>query len=153
MPRLKPAAPESICALLVQAVSGSDEQRYLHRLTCVLLVSRGRSCDEVAHWFGISARSVERWAHAYAELGCKGLKDHHAGGRPALLSPDVMRRLDEEISSAPSALGYLEPTWTGVLVARHLATHFGVHLSIRHCQRMLRANERRIASAPAGPGP
>ena len=147
MQRLKPAAPESICALLAQAVSGSAEQRYLHRLTCVLLVSRGRSCDEVAHWFGISARSVERWAHAYAELGSKGLKDHPAGGRPALLPPDLMRRLDEEIISPPSALGYLEPSWTGALVARHLATNFGVHLSVRHCQRVLRAHERRLASA------
>ena len=147
MQRLKPAAPESICALLAQAVSGSDEQRYLHRLYCVLLVSRGRSCDEVACWFGISARSVERWAHAYVELGCKGLKDHPAGGRPALLSPDLTRRLEELISGAPSAVGYLEPSWTGALVARHLATHFGVHLSVRHCQRVLHAHERRLASA------
>lgn len=144
---LKPASPESISAVLAMAVSNSPEQRYVLRLCCVLLVGRGRGCDEVAQWFNISARSVQRWASAYAAAGSQGLTEHPAGGRHALLSPDLLHDLDDELSLSPSVFGYPQVCWTGALVVRHIGERFGACLSLRHCQRLLHDHEQRIAAA------
>lgn len=51
------------------SVTASPEQRFLHRLHCVLLVAKGRSCYEVAGWFGEDLRTIERWVHALDEQG------------------------------------------------------------------------------------
>ena len=146
---LKPASPESICAVLATAVSNSLEQRYLLRLCCVLLVGRGCGCDEVAQWFDISARSVQRWANAYAASGSQGLTEHPAGGRHALLSPGLLHQLDDELSLSPSVFGYPQACWTGTLVVRHVGERFGANLSVRHCQRLLHDHDQRIAAARA----
>lgn len=149
MRSLKPAAPEAICAALSMAVSDSPDQRFLLRLCCVLLVGRGRSCDEVAQWFNVSARSVQRWASAYAVSGSQGLTDHPAGGRHALLSADLLHQLDDALSLSPAVFGYPQLGWTGALVVRHVGDRFGAHLSLRHCQRLLHGHDQRIAAAPA----
>jgi len=51
----------------------AEPNRFQHRLHCVLLVSAGQSCTEVAKLFGDSARSVQHWVKRYNEEGIEGL--------------------------------------------------------------------------------
>lgn len=116
----------------------SSELRAVHRLHAVLLVSLGYRCPEVAHWFGDSPRTVERWVRSYEAQGLDGLRDHHHGGRPGILTPGQINVLRSELGGEVGAAGDASPHWTGKLLARHLERIHGVAISLRQCQRLLK---------------
>lgn len=98
--------------LIHASVKTSCEPRFLHRLHCLLLIAEGRSCYEVARWFGEDPRTIERWVHALDWYGIEGLREHHAGGRPpswltsncsTLLSTCRSRRTCADIQSGDGA--------------------------------------------------
>jgi transposase len=132
-------------ALIHTAVRTSSEQRFLHRLHCVLLVGEGRSCYEVARWFGEDPRTIERWVHALERRGVEGLHEHHAGGRPAKLTAQQAQRLALDLQNPPPLSGYPKRQWSGKLLTQHLGDRYGIKLSARQCQRML------LRMARAGP--
>ena len=138
MHKLRPAGESELRLILAQALAGAAELRFLHRVHAVLLVSVGCSCYEVAHWFGENPRSVERWVHAFDTLGQHGLRNHHHGGRSARLALPQLRMLALDLATLPSACGYAQGRWSGKLVVRHLHSRFGVQLSLRQCQRLMR---------------
>jgi transposase len=142
MRKLAPSGAHWLRELIHAAVKGSDEQRYLHRLHCVLLVAEGRSCYEVARWFGESPRTIERWVHALDDRGMEGLREHHGGGRPARLTAAQAQRLATELQRVPDAQEYPKRAWSGRLLTKHLQGTYGIKLSARQCQRLL----RRLAS-------
>ena len=73
----------------------SEEARYDHRLHGLLLVSSGRSCNEVGALFGEAATTVQRWVRRFDESGFAGLREGERSGRP--------RSLDDQNSYARSA--------------------------------------------------
>jgi transposase len=115
----------------------------------VLLVAEGLSCYEVARWFGEDPRTIERWVHALDARGMEGLREHHAGGRPARLTAEQAQRLALELERAPDASGYAKRAWSGKLLTQHLQGSYGIKLSARQCQRLLRrlAGSRRSGAA------
>lgn len=124
--------------LIRSASRASDQQRVLHRLHCALLIAEGRSCYEVARWFGEAPRTVERWVHAFERHGIDGLQDHRAGGRPAKLSREIWQGLERDLRRPPALYGYSKRRWTGRLLTQHLQGCYGVKLGTRQCQRLLR---------------
>lgn len=68
---------------------------------CVLLIAEGRSCYEVARWFGGDPRTIERWVHALELHGIEGLREHHAGERPAKLAAEQAQRLALDLQKPP----------------------------------------------------
>lgn len=141
MRRLKPAGAQLMRALVAGELRRSAEQRFAHRLHAVMLVAAGRSCYEIARWFGDDPRTIERWVHAFDAHGAEGLREHHAGGRPARLSPAQAAAIDRIVHQRPEASGVSGKRWNGRLLAQYLAARFGVRLGIRQCQRLLqRAN-------------
>ena len=147
MRRLRPPTEDAIRAALASALHRSGELRFMHRLDAVLLVSIGHSCYEVARWFGENVRSVERWVHAYELRGPDGLLDHPPAGRPPQLTPQQFQHLAPELAREPGAFGYPQPRWSGKLLARHVERNYGVHLSLRQCQRLLQA-QRTLPALP-----
>ena len=137
MRKLRPVSEDALRAALASAMHGSCESRFIHRLHAVLLVSLGRSCYEVAHWFGEDPRSVERWIHAYDLRGIDGLREHPHTGRPARLTASQSELLAAELAREPCACGYAHSHWTGKLLARHVEHRYDVSLSLRQCQRLL----------------
>ena len=137
MHRLRPLTEESLLAVLTSELHRSSELRFMHRLHAVLLVSVGRSCYEVAGWFNIDRRSVERWIHAYEQYGAEGLREQQRSGRPAQLTAQQVQQLGLELAVDPGRAGYPQLRWSGKLVAVHLDRHYGVSLGERHCQRLL----------------
>ena len=88
-------------------ICGSDpDARLLGRIHCVLLVNEGRSIAEVARWFGVHRRTLERWMAQYRRSGEAGLQDESRTGRPPRLSAEQRATLAAELAQAPQALGY-----------------------------------------------
>lgn len=145
--KLQLPAEAALRAALAAALRHGREQRFVHRLDAVLLVSLGRSCYEVAQWLGDDPRTVERWVHAVAGAGVEGLRGQPRGGRGGCLTPAQRQQLALELAAAPGAAGHPQPRWTGKLLARHLQRSYGVCISVRQCQRLL----ERTAGWPKGP--
>lgn len=110
-------------------------QRMDHKLHCVLLVAEGRSCYEVARWFGESPRTIERWALAFSCGGDLGLKPQGRKGRPARLNESALVGLLHDLSASAVELGYGARVWSPKLLRQHLVTRYQVSLSLRQCQR------------------
>lgn len=113
------------------------ESRFLHRLHCVLLVAEDISCYQVAEWFGEHPRTIERWAHQYNESGISGLRDEEKR-RPAKIGIEQRKRLQTDIFRGPCELGYNQNGWDGKLLQTHLEHSYGIELSVRQCQRILK---------------
>ena len=109
----------------------------MHRLDCVLLIAEGRSVSEVADWFGVGKRSVQRWVHAADASGIDGLLEHRKGGRPASLSHEQGQSLSRDLLASPSAFGYRDRQWSGKRLALHLEERYAIKISVRTCQRMV----------------
>lgn len=120
------------------SVKTSCEAYFLHRLHCVLLVAEGRSCYEVARWFGEAPRTIERWVHAIDEYGLEGLREHYSGGRPTRLAGKQMQCLALDLQKQPQECGYSEREWSGKLLAQHMEGCYGIKLSVRQSQRIMR---------------
>lgn len=138
MRKLTLSSAQWVRELIHASVRASCEQRFLHRLHCVLLVAEGRSCYEVARWFGENPRTIERWVHALDSHGVEGLREHHAGGRPAKVAGDQLQRLALELQEPPQLSGSPGRAWSGRSLAQHLEGRYGIKLSTRECQRVLR---------------
>jgi transposase len=128
---------DEVLELIRKALQGGDV-RLLHHLDVVLLVASGRSCCEVANWFGVNRRTVERWVHAADVQVADGLaKQQQRSGRPPRLSGEQGQEIGLALLAAPCMYGYPERRWTGKRLALHLAVHYGLGLSVRSCQRLI----------------
>ncbi len=142
--------PQCLQQALAAALHGSCEKRFLHRLHAVLLVSLGHSSQDVALWFQDTPRTVARWVRACAGAGVEALHNHPAAGRPARLTAAQSARLAQALAGSPQACGHGQLHWSGKLVARHVARDTGVSLSVRQCQRLLKAARARPGAARPG---
>ena len=138
--KLGSEVPATLRAALTELCAEGAELRLAHRLHALLLVSLGRSCQEVAGWFGESPRTVQRWQQGYSSRGLDGLRDHWAGGRPARLSLQQRVRIAQEVRALPHVLGLTQARWSGKLLSRRIEALYGVRLSERQCQRLLRGD-------------
>lgn len=128
---------EDVREMIRSALHSARDGRLVHRLDGVLLVAEGHSCSEVAGWFGVDRRTVERWVHAAGARGVNGLVDHYHGGRPAKLSGAQAQTIRLALLAPPGVYGYADRQWTGKRLALHLTRHFGLDLSVRTCQRLI----------------
>lgn len=126
--------------LIRGAIAAGDAGPLVHRLDGVLLVTQGCSCGEVAQWFGVSRRSVERWLQAVCAAGNTGLlyrqRQRHSGRRSSI-DRSRLQRICHELLQSPSMLGYPEKKWSGKRLALHLSRGYGITLSVRSCQRLI----------------
>lgn len=138
MPKLDAAEKEALTRAIKEVFRSSVEASFLHRLHAVQLVAQGSSAQEVAHLFNDDPSSVARWVRHFREFGIEGLRDDSKSGRPAGLTPDQLRQLQQQLKRTPAALGYAEASWSGKLLADHVERHYDLSLSVRQCQRLLR---------------
>ena len=130
--------PDSVRESIRAAINVSRDQHLLHELHCVLLVGLGRSCHEVAGWFGDSTRTIERWVGAFNRWGVEGLCAHRRGGRTPRLPAETAQRVAFELKQPPCVCGFPDARWGGRLLMQHLQAHYGVAMSLRQCQRTIR---------------
>ena len=137
--RLSFTGSEAIRTALHQAVKHSAHGKYEHRLHCLLLVGAGRSCYEVAAWFGDDPRSVERWVHRFNLNGLDGLTEKAHRGRQPALDWTQMHELATAVATPACGAEPGARIWTGTTLQREILQRFGLQLSARQCQRVLNA--------------
>lgn len=138
MRKLNLHSGEWIRELIHASVRTSRESHFLHRLHCVLLVAENRSCYEIARWFNVNPRTIQRWVRAFDNHGVEGLRQHRLGGRRAKLIHEQMRCLLQDLQKPPCIFGYSKPEWSGKLLAQHVERYYRIELSARQCQRIIR---------------
>ena len=138
MHKLEVTTPAVVQTALRHEGEHSPQSRFVHRLHCLILVGKGRSCYEVADVFGDDPRSVERWVHEFQQHGIDGLREKPHPGRHAALSEAHRRDLAVALANSPRELGYAASAWSNKLLRAEILRRFGVTLSARHCQRLFR---------------
>jgi transposase len=121
-----------------QEVVHSSECRYQHRLTALLLVSSGKSCQEVASLFGENRRTIQRWVKKYATEGLDALHDAKRDGRPATLNAQQWNELKRDFVKGTPVFGNGPGRRHAKFLAQHLNSKYGVCLGLRQCQRIFR---------------
>ncbi len=138
MRKLKLSGSSELRRTLRREVYRSQDNHFLHRLHCMLLISEGCSCREVAAWFGENCRTIERWVHRLQDSGVDGLKDVESPGRPAKLNVSQQKKLLIDLAKPPWTYGYRRSTWSGKLLASYIGRKYSIELSERQCQRFLK---------------
>lgn len=139
--------PSWVRDLIRVALAEKQSALLMHRLDCVLLITEGRSVQEVAHWFGVGERSVQRWVHAAYLSGIDGLIQQRHDGRPRCLSPEQENAICRDLMASPGACGYPDLRWTGKRLALHLHRCFQIKIGERTCQRIIARSRGGIAAA------
>ena len=103
-----------------EEINRSEEARYDHRLHGLLLVSSGRSCNEVGALFGEAATTVQRWVRRFEESGFAGLREGERSGRPRALDERSWRRIEADLRKSPDAFGLQANLWDGPVLSEHL---------------------------------
>jgi transposase len=112
-----------------------------------LAVTRIRSSytqQEVADFFDVRLRSVERWMQAYRQRGMAGLKAKPHPGRPPKLSPAQERRVLRWFQRSPREFGFPTELWTASRVAQVIQRKFRKQFHPRYLNQWLA--QRRITS-------
>ena len=138
MEKLQVSNRAALRGVLKDELSESKDFRFLHRVHCVLLVGEGCNCYDLARWFDENPQTIERWVHYCEESGLAGLRGKQRPGRPTKLNYEQMKALSVAVNNLPRASGYIKSYWGGHLLATHIANQYGVELSDRQCQRILR---------------
>lgn len=133
-------------AIIRREFRRSQEARYVHRLHGVLLVLLGSSTVKTGKLLGVPQRTIAHWAIAFKERGLDGLREAEKPGRPAVLNPRQQKALRVALKKPPASAGLVGQRWTGERVAEFLRKHHGIHLTMRHCRRLLRSYERNRAA-------
>ncbi|WP_457391100.1 helix-turn-helix domain-containing protein [Roseateles sp. P5_E1] len=136
MTQLPDAALDALRQMLRIGSDRSAQEQALHRLHCVCLVACGRSCSEVAAWFGDSPRSLQRWVRHFRGAAITPVAERPPG-RPPRLTGVKSLEVAAELRIPPGGCGYAKGRWDGKLLQQHLREHHGVCLSLRQCQRTL----------------
>ena len=127
---------EIVKVALQQEIARSQESRYDHRLHGLLFLCNGMSTYEVGNLLGHSPRTIQYWFHRFQEEGLMGLLDAEGRGRRSSLNPHQRKQVEMDLRKPPSALGYPEGQWDGVLLSHHLGQKFGLKVGTRQCQRL-----------------
>src|SRR5512139_295382 len=127
---------EIVKVALQQEISRSPESRYDHRLHGLLFLCHGMSTYEVGNLLGHSPRTIQYWFHRFQEEGLMGLLDAEGRGRHSLLNLHQRKQVEVDLRKPPSALGYPQGQWDGVLLSQHLEQKFGLKVGTRQSQRL-----------------
>ena len=138
MRRLSIADPKIKEQVIWSEILRSSDSRYDHRLHGVLSVCRGMSCYQTAAVWGRSPRSVEHWVRRYQNSGFGGLLEKGRPGRPSSLTHAQAARLQRHLLADPVRCGWPDKRWSGPLLRAHLARGYGLSLSLRQSQRLLK---------------
>ena len=115
------------------------------RLEVVLCVLRGEPTEIVGSQYGLSVPTIQNWLCAISKGGAPALSEIGSQGRPSRLTQRQLTRLAIDLKKPPALFGYSHNRWNGPLLSRHIASRYGVSLSVRRCREYLRKSGNRSA--------
>jgi transposase len=133
-PSLKLVHPEASREALLEAVREIPGASVGIKIAALLLALEGQRPGWVAEVLGLIRQSLNLWMHKVNEQGLQSLNPVKRPGRPARLTPQVRRQLEEHLEKSLEEFGLNRARWDGPTLVVHLKKHFGIHLKVRQAQ-------------------
>ncbi|MGK7948635.1 MAG: transposase [Xenococcaceae cyanobacterium] len=124
-------------SLLLKNLQTDLRPQYRQRIEIMLLADRGKSQAEICAELGCSKDTARYWI-TMAKTGLAHKWKEISVGRPKKIDEEYLQRLKELVTSNPSNYGYSFQTWTAEYLSKHLEKEFGIKLSARHINRLLK---------------
>jgi len=123
--------------LLQKILEGDLTELYRQRIQIMLLAAEGKSQTKICEILGCSQGTARHWI-LMAQAGQAHNWNDSPIGRPKTVNDQYLERLKELASNTPRDYGYSFWRWTGQWLSKHLAKEFGIELSDRHINRLLK---------------
>jgi transposase len=119
----------------------NEEFKFIHRLQVILLFAdkEKETCESLGSQFGNSPRSISNWIKKLNRTGTiESLRCNDKTGRPSRLTQAQKHELRIVLSEKPEKQGESGKRWNGTNLSRFIRRYYGVDLSVRACQLLLR---------------
>lgn len=123
--------------LLQKSLESDLPELYRQRIQIMLLAAEGKTQTQICQTLGCSQGTARHWI-LMAQAGQAHNWNDSPIGRPKTVSDQYLERLKELASNSPRDYGYSFRRWTGQWLSKHLAKEFGIELSDRHINRLLK---------------
>lgn len=123
--------------LLQQSLQDYLSKQYRQRIQIMLLADEGKSQSEICQTVGCSVPMARHWI-TIARLGQAHNWQQQPPGRPHKVNREYLERLKELVSNSPKDYDYPFQRWTANWLSKHLAQEFGIQVSDRHINRLLK---------------
>lgn len=123
--------------LLLKKMQDDLRPEYRRRIEIMLLADLGYSQTRICTVLGCSQEMARYWI-AKAQAGQAHNWNDRPIGRPKTVNDQYLERLKELVNHKPQEYGYSFRSWTAEWLSKHLAKEFGIEVSDRHINRMLK---------------
>lgn len=123
--------------LLLESLEQSLPESYRQRIEIMLLADEGKTQREICQILGCCPATARYWMHI-ARTGMAHQWQDCPIGRPKAINDQYLERLKELVNSSPRDHGYVFRRWTTNWLGKHLAKEFGIEVSDRHINRLLK---------------
>ncbi len=123
--------------LLQKNLDDDLPKQYRQRIEIMLMADEGHTQAQICKTLGCSPGTARHWI-LMAQSGQAHKWKESRIGRPQTINEQYLERLKELVSQSPKAFGYVFRRWTANWLSRHLAQEFGIKLSERHINRLLK---------------
>lgn len=123
--------------LLLKQIKIERRPEYCRRIEIILRADAGKSQTEICEELGCSQETARLWI-GIAREGKAHLWSERPIGRPHTVNDQYLERLKELVSHTPRDYGYPFKRWTARWLSKHLADEFGIDVSDRHINRLLK---------------
>ncbi len=137
--------------LLQKSLEGELPELYRQRIQIMLLAAEGKTQTQICEALGCSQGTARHWI-LMVQAGQAHNWNDSPIGRPKTVNDQYLERLKELASNSPRDCGYSFGRWTGQYLSKRLAEEFGIKLSDRHINRLLKDMGLSARSKPAPAG-
>jgi transposase len=120
-------------------IGRSAESRWARRVIAVHMVGKGVPHMRVAELVEISEPTLDKWLRRNRAEGYEALGDRKPTGRPRRLSDSQLKEIAAVVRRSPARAGLTAATWTSKVLAAWIEQRYGVRLSVRQAQRLLKS--------------
>lgn len=123
--------------LLQKSIQVDLRPEYRRRIEIMLRADAGQSQAQICEALGCTQETARYWI-GMAQAGNAHHWNDRPMGRPKAINNEYMERLKELVSHSPREYGYSFQRWTAQWLNKHLAKEFGIEVSDRHINRLLK---------------
>ena len=122
---------------LLKSLGVNLQPEYRRRIEIMLLADMGKTQSQICEILGCSQEMARYWI-GIAQAGLAHKWNERPIGRPKTVNHQYIERLKELVSHSPREYGYAFSYWTAQWLSKHLASEFGIEISDRHINRLLK---------------
>jgi transposase len=106
----------------------TSDRRLRDRCQAVLMASRGRKRQTIAHDLGVHRPTVRLWLQHYHERGVEGLQIQWAPGQPGRIPETLAPTIQEWVKAGPEGCGLDRANWTYEELATYVYQATGIEV-------------------------